>query len=259
MAEAGNEPGVGLKPYGHHLGDGIVQVCFTLPVGASPRASEAALAYAEKMGLKNCRVTWMEAIGPHFTYFIIYGAAEPTLDWDQTAAQEKVPCLLADTAEELDRRFREQLGRRVSVLAYVHDSTAEAIEFEALLSWQGIAGEIGLEGYSTFYVHRQRERSDVETLLEKARSVKADILLLHAEAAALPELAQLDRRLQEARELPAWFLKVVWQRGTLPAELAYTCVSKLHACGITVAPPAPEGPSSEEAAAKKRGLWRWFG
>ncbi len=49
-----------LKPYGDILNDGTIQVSFTLPVEPSPEAREAAIQFAEKMGLDQIKVATME-------------------------------------------------------------------------------------------------------------------------------------------------------------------------------------------------------
>ncbi len=246
-----------LKPYGHHLGDGIVQVCFTLPVACSPRAQQAALAYADRMGLKNCRVTWMEAIGSQFTYFILYGQAQHTLDWNQISEPTEPATTLAERSEEVDQTFRKILGRRVVLLACLNPADEEAIEFEALLSLQGIAGEVGLEGYSTFQVHRYRNGCDPKALIEKINSVKADALLLPESLLEKKEFRDLDRALKGAKELPGWFVQLPWRTGTQPGQLAHQVVHALEQQGLKKG--SESEPADAESTDKKRGLLRWFG
>lgn len=245
-----------MKPYGHHLEDGIVQVCFTLPVEPSPQAQKAATAYAEKMGLRDCRVVWMEAIGSQFTYFIIYGSATYTLDWNQVLMSEKAPSSLAERTEDIDLQFRQQLGRRITLLACTSESSERAVEFEALLSMQGVVGEVGLEGYSTFQVQRYREIKGVDDLIAKAVEIKADALLVYEPAEGQKALGSLARKLKGCKELPPWFLRLTWEPGTLPTQTARMVVEGLCQRGINTA--SADEKIAKDLSPKKRGLFGWL-
>ena len=69
-----------IKAYGDRLGDGAVQLSFTLPVAASPEAKEAAKLYVKKMGLKKIRVAHMESMGEQFTFFVVYATAPHSIN-----------------------------------------------------------------------------------------------------------------------------------------------------------------------------------
>jgi beta-lysine 5,6-aminomutase beta subunit len=74
-----------VRPYGDTTGDGRVQVSFTLPVPFGDeteraRAEGAALQLAAKMGLDPAMVVHAKGMGPHFTFFIVYGRVSHLVD-----------------------------------------------------------------------------------------------------------------------------------------------------------------------------------
>jgi beta-lysine 5,6-aminomutase beta subunit len=71
-----------IKPYGDWSGDGKVQLSFTLPIQADERARQAALVLAEKMGFTRSLVVHMKAMGPDFTFFVVYGVTSHSVDPD---------------------------------------------------------------------------------------------------------------------------------------------------------------------------------
>src|SRR5262245_23694301 len=77
-----------IRPYGDTTGDGQVQVSFTLPVpsvsaGDRALAEGAALQLASKMGLSPAMVVHAKAVGPDFTFFIVYGRVSHLVDLSQ--------------------------------------------------------------------------------------------------------------------------------------------------------------------------------
>ena len=78
-----------IRPYGDATDDGLVQVSFTLPIGESERARQAALELAGKMGLERAQVQHMKAMGPDFTFFVVYGSSVHTVDPDELEIDER--------------------------------------------------------------------------------------------------------------------------------------------------------------------------
>src|SRR5437588_9783850 len=70
-----------IRAYGDRKDDGRIQLSFTLPVAPSGRAKEAARRFAEQLGLKNILVATMEQAGSQFSFFVVYGNADVTLDF----------------------------------------------------------------------------------------------------------------------------------------------------------------------------------
>ena len=69
-----------VKPYGDTLNDGMTEVAFTLPVPYGDEASEAAKILAKKMGLDEPNVVYSKAMTPEYTFFVVYGKCQHTVD-----------------------------------------------------------------------------------------------------------------------------------------------------------------------------------
>src|SRR3954462_8324363 len=105
-------PPMGLvRAYGDTTGDGMVQLSFTLPVPAGPRAEAAAAAFAAKMGLEPAMVVHAKAVGPMFTFFIVYGRSPVVVDLDEVQVLEREYPLL--TTKETNLEIRSRLKRRL--------------------------------------------------------------------------------------------------------------------------------------------------
>lgn len=247
-----------IKPYGHHENDGFVQVTFTLPVAASPRAQLAATEYAAKLGLGQCRVVWMEKLGEKFTSFVVYGQAAAELDWNQVPEPKETELTpLARRIEDTDKDYRTQLGRRIILCVLLDPNAEAAVLFEALLSLKGLAGETGIEGYMAFQMQYERGIASSRALVEKLAAQKADALLLCASTRQRNEFSDLDRQLQAARGLPAWFSYHAWQRQETPAQVVRALVQQLLAKGIGQAS-TETTESADESEPKKGRLWGWW-
>ena len=70
-----------VKPYGDTLNDGMTEVAFTLPVPYGDEASEAAKILAKKMGLDEPNVVYSKAMTPEYTFFVVYGKCQHTVDY----------------------------------------------------------------------------------------------------------------------------------------------------------------------------------
>src|SRR3954454_18047232 len=77
-----------IRAYGDRKDDGRVQVSFTLPVAASGRAKEAARRFAEAMGLSAVLVATMEPAGRDYSFFVVYGRTDVTLDFAEVEVPE---------------------------------------------------------------------------------------------------------------------------------------------------------------------------
>lgn len=263
-----------IKPYGHHAGDGIVQICFTLPVECTETAQAVALAYAGKMGLKQGRVTWMEAIGPQYTYFIIYGESEHSVTLSEVRGGKDSLPRMAQKPTEVDQEFRQRLGRRIVILVCTDRASEQEIEFEAMVSLEGISGEVGLEGYPTFNVRRERNVESIEQIIELAEKHKADALLVCEPTGGWGQgegaLKDLARKVKKAKDLPPWLLLSCWRldgvkpeesvsgydlclsTGVSPGRVADQIVAELIRRGIGKT--EGDGSVEEGRSRKKRGL-----
>ena len=99
------EPSPLVRPYGDTTGDGMVQVSFTLPLPHDKRAEGAALQLAAKMGLEPALLVHAKAMGPHFTFFVVYGSVTHLVDVREVEVHRaRVPA--ADLARRSTPRSR---------------------------------------------------------------------------------------------------------------------------------------------------------
>jgi beta-lysine 5,6-aminomutase beta subunit len=175
------------------MGDGAVQLSFTLPVQASGRAKEAARRFAEALGLKHVLVATMEKAGADFTFFVVYGRTEATIDF----AEIEVPEVTTPewTPKEINYVIKEKLGRRVVVVGACTGSDAHTVGIDAILNMKGFAGDKGLEAYPWIDAHNLGAQIDNAVLLAKAAELKADAILVSQ------IITQRDVHKENAREL----------------------------------------------------------
>src|SRR3954462_4230630 len=84
-----------VRPYGDTTGDGMVQLSFTLPVPHDKRAEGAALQLAAKMGLDPAMVVHAKAMGPDFTFVVVYGSVRHLVDLSAVHVLEREYPLLS--------------------------------------------------------------------------------------------------------------------------------------------------------------------
>jgi beta-lysine 5,6-aminomutase beta subunit len=191
-----------IRPYGDTTGDGRVQVSFTLPVPSGgeterARAEGAALQLAGKMGLEAAMVVHAKGIGPHFTFFIVYGRVAHLVDMSAvTVAEREYPLL---SAQEVNLRIRSALGRKLVVVGACIGTDAHTVGIDAILNVKGHAGEKGLEYYREIRVVNMGAQVGVPDLVARARAERADAVLVSQ------VVTQRDAHLSNAREMSAAF------------------------------------------------------
>ncbi len=165
-----------IRAYGDRMGDGALQLSFTLPVPASGRAKEAARRYAEAHGLKHVLVATMEKAGDAFTFFVVYGRSDVSLDFSEVEVPEvSVP---EWSPKEVNALIQSKLGRRVIVVGACTGSDAHTVGIDAILNMKGFAGDKGLEAYPWFDAHNLGAQVDNIALLTRARELRADAILV---------------------------------------------------------------------------------
>ena len=73
-------PSKPLRAYGDRQNDGMIQLSFVLELPPSARAKEAARQFAELHGLREALVTTMEPCAEGYTYFVVYGHSQHSID-----------------------------------------------------------------------------------------------------------------------------------------------------------------------------------
>ena len=190
------EPRV-VRPYGDTTGDGMVQVSFTLPIPHDKRAEGAALQLAKKMGIDPALVVHAQQIGSAYTFFVVYGSVHHLVELDQVNVLERDFALLSP--REVNAAVRARLRRPLVVVGACIGTDAHTVGIDAILNIKGFAGEKGLEYYGEFRVHNLGAQVGVPELVETAKAVKADAVLVSQ------VVTQRDTHLSNVRELTAAF------------------------------------------------------
>ncbi len=227
-----------IRPYGDTTGDGRVQLSFTLPVPSGTArqralAEGAALQLAGKMGLDPAMVVHAKAIGPDFTFFIVYGRVAHLVDLSAVMVAGREFELLAPA--EVNLRIRAALGRRLVVIGATVGTDAHTVGIDAILNVKGHAGEKGLEYYREIKVINLGSQVDVADLAARAAAERADAVLVSQ------VVTQRDAHLHNTRALVAAFgppgpgrpLLVVGGPRFDPAMAAGLGVDKIFGKGTT--------------------------
>ncbi len=165
-----------VTPYADHLGDGLVQMSFTLPVPYSMAARRAALELAGKMGFSEPEVVHYEQLTPGYTYFVMYGRCEATVDF--SVLQDEGFDIEYLTEDEIEAFADEHIGRRIVVVGASTGSDTHSVGIDAMLNLKGYHGHHGLEGYHAFETHNLGSQVPNSVLVAKAIEVGADVILV---------------------------------------------------------------------------------
>jgi beta-lysine 5,6-aminomutase beta subunit len=186
-----------IRPYGDATGDGMVQLSFTLPVPHDKRAEGAAAQLARKMGMDPALVVHAKAMGPEFTFFIVYGRVNHLVELDKVEVVERDYPLL--TPKEVNALIRKRLKRPLVVVGACIGTDAHTVGIDAILNIKGFAGEKGLEYYSGFEVHNLGAQVPVPELVAAATRLRADAVLVSQ------VVTQRDAHLHNTEEMTAAF------------------------------------------------------
>lgn len=165
-----------VKPYADHLGDGLVQLSFTLPVPYSPAARVAALELAGKMGYEEPEVVHYEQLTEGYTYFVMYGKCTEAIDF--TLLQGEGGDVEYMSEDEIERFAQEHVGRPIVVVGASTGSDTHSVGIDAMLNLKGYHGHHGLEGYRGFETHNLGSQVPNSVLVAKAIEVGADAILV---------------------------------------------------------------------------------
>jgi beta-lysine 5,6-aminomutase beta subunit len=166
-------------PFGDHVGDGIVQVCFSLPMPCSPLARRAAKVLAEKMGLNAPEVVHEVGLCSNASYYIIYGCLRGSVDVSRLQSRESAES--ADPAfskEQIEEIVESRLGCRITVIGASTGSDTHSVGIDAILNHKGFGGNAGLEAYRGFNVTNLGSQVPNERLIAEALRIGADAILV---------------------------------------------------------------------------------
>lgn len=165
-----------VKPYADHLGDGLVQVSFTLPVPHGLAARRAASELAEKMGLARPEVVHYQRLSDGYTFFVMFGECTHTVNY--ASLGEDGFELDYMTEEEIEAFAREHIGRTVVVVGASTGTDTHSVGIDAMLNLKGFHGHHGLEGYRSFRTHNLGSQVPNSVLVAKAIDLDADAILV---------------------------------------------------------------------------------
>src|SRR3954468_19809601 len=121
-----------VRPYGDTTGDGMVQVSFTLPIKHSKIAEGAAQQLAHKMGMDPALVVHAKAMGPDFTFFVVYGRVNHLVELDKVEVIEREYPLL--TPKEVNSAVKKAMRRRLVVVGGCIGTDAHTVGIDAILN-----------------------------------------------------------------------------------------------------------------------------
>ena len=165
-----------VRPYADRLGDGLVQMSFTLPVPHSLAARRAALELLARMGFEQPEVVHYQQLTDGYTYFVMYGRCTASIDF--SALQGEGFDIEYMSEDEVERFVEEQIGRRIVVVGASTGSDTHSVGIDAMLNLKGYHGHHGLEGYHAFETHNLGSQVPNSVLLSKAIEVGADAILV---------------------------------------------------------------------------------
>ncbi len=164
------------KPYGDTMNDGKVQVSFTLPVKDDERGIEAAAQLAKAMGLKDPNVANHQALDVEFTFYVVYGSLQHTVNYDEIHVQT----VEVDTMDmkQVSEYVKEHIGRKVTIIGASTGTDAHTVGIDAIMNMKGFAGHYGLERYEMIEAYNLGSQVENEEFIKKAIELKADVLLV---------------------------------------------------------------------------------
>ncbi|MBI5497497.1 MAG: cobalamin B12-binding domain-containing protein [Deltaproteobacteria bacterium] len=166
-----------IRPYGDKTDDGVIQMSFTLPVPAGPRAREAARLLLEReMGMKDVKIASMEGIATDYTYFVAYASTQASLDYDAV----DVPIVKTPNYgfTGVNQRIESELKRHIIVVGGNNGFDSHTVGIDAIINMKGFSGDYGLERYPWFRAFNLGAQLKDDEFLDRAVEVNADAVLV---------------------------------------------------------------------------------
>jgi beta-lysine 5,6-aminomutase beta subunit len=165
-----------VKPYGDHLGDGIVQMSFTLPVPYGLAARKAAQELAAKMGFEHPEVVHYQELTDGYTYFVMFGECSATVDYASLSDEGFDIEYMSE--DEIEAFAGEHIGRPIVIVGAATGTDTHSVGIDAMLNLKGFHGHHGLEGYKSFRTYNLGSQVPNSVLVSKAIDLNADAILV---------------------------------------------------------------------------------
>lgn len=166
-----------VKPYGDTMGDGKVQVSFTLPVPDGAKGREAARRLVLSWGFSDCEVVHSAPLSAEFSFYVAYGKTQSSVDYD-AAVPDEASADAPMTMDETDAFIRERLGRKLVVVGACTGFDAHTVGIDAIMNMKGYNHHFGLERYAEIEAHNLGAQVPNERLIDYAVKVGADAILV---------------------------------------------------------------------------------
>ncbi len=170
------QPGEIIRFYGDRRDDGVVQLSFVLPVPPGERAREAAAQLARKLGMAQVHVACMEPAARDYTFFVIYGRTDVSVDYGSIQVPEVV--IRKKGFDELNEIIARDVGKRIVVVGACTGSDAHAVGIDAIMNMKGFAGDYGLERYPGLDARNLGAQVENARLAVLCRDLSADAVLV---------------------------------------------------------------------------------
>lgn len=165
-----------VRPYADHLGDGIVQLSFTLPVPYGLAARRAAQEWAAQMGFEHPEVVHYQELTDGYTYFVMFAEGKQTVDY--ASLSDEGFDIEYMNEDEIESFARERIGRPVVVVGAATGTDTHSVGIDAMLNLKGFHGHHGLEGYRAFETHNLGSQVPNSVLVSRAIDLHADAILV---------------------------------------------------------------------------------
>lgn len=239
-----------IKPYGDTLNDGAIQMSFTLPVANSAKANEAAQLYVKKLGFKEVEVVHSHPLSDDFTFFVVYGKTDISIDYDKIEVEEVEKSM---DYYEVNDYIKNNIGRKIVVVGACSGTDAHTVGIDAIMNMKGFDQHYGLERYPMIDAYNLGAQIPNEELIKKAVELKADAILISqivtqkevhiqnlTDFVELLEAEGLRSKMVVVAGGPRISNKLALElgfdagfgRGTYPENVASFIVEKLHERGI---------------------------
>lgn len=241
-----------IKPYGDTLGDGVMQLSFTLPQDPSPETRQAAVELAQKMGLEKVHVASMESMGEGFSFFVLYGRVTHEIDMDSIKVTRiESPVMNFNQINDL---IKTQIGRKLVIVGACIGYDAHTVGIDAIFNMKGFKHDWGLERYPWLGAHNLRAQVSAEELIKKIVQLKADAVLISRVITQkdehITELKNFITKLKESDDIPMNLIKICggpritheeavgwgydagFGPGTIPSQVASFVVHELLKKGV---------------------------
>src|SRR3954469_13834260 len=149
------------------------------------------------MGLEPAILVHAKAMGPDFTFFVVYGSVTHLVDVSAVQVLERDYPLL--TPKEVNAAIKARLRRRLVVVGGCIGTDAHTVGIDAILNIKGFAGEKGLEYYRELRVVNLGAQVSVPDLVARAREEGADAVLVSQ------VVTQRDAHILNTKEMSAAF------------------------------------------------------